>query len=338
MPSRLTRPSVFPRRNGFTLIELLVVISIISLLVAILLPALAAAQKAAIAAQCAANIRSVGQALSFYHTDNKGWSPDTSVTLDPSSQANWDLGWQKASATYGSNLYAGKYGGYQAKLLYYQYIPATLNYANRNGIKTGDLAAQVFACPADRISSGNIPLSYLGNRVGCLDLNSVYDGGYPSGSMGFFSGSSGIYNVFTGAANPPGYGIMSNIERYAYPSSYFLLAETNVPTPFTLYDLLGGNNSGSSHQYVSQVFYRFINSTTINGLINHNTRSNVLFADMHVNMLGQDGLCFPTYSTSSSFTGAPTTEPNWGRWGLGNATRRNWTLNRSAILLNPLLP
>jgi prepilin-type processing-associated H-X9-DG protein/prepilin-type N-terminal cleavage/methylation domain-containing protein len=52
--------------NGFTLVELLVVLGIISVLVALLLPALVGMRKKAQAVVCAANLRSVGQALSQY--------------------------------------------------------------------------------------------------------------------------------------------------------------------------------------------------------------------------------------------------------------------------------
>ncbi len=61
--------------RGFTLIELLVVISIISLLVAILLPALAQARKSANKIACGSNMHQLGLAYAMYGTDNDGYIP-----------------------------------------------------------------------------------------------------------------------------------------------------------------------------------------------------------------------------------------------------------------------
>jgi len=63
------------RRFGFTLIELLMVISIISLLVAILLPSLGAARRRATEMQCKANLRSLGQGVAAYAADSKDYMP-----------------------------------------------------------------------------------------------------------------------------------------------------------------------------------------------------------------------------------------------------------------------
>jgi|GEM_PF-2749054 len=62
-------------RSAFTLIELLVVISIISLLIAILLPALSSARENAQALQCKVILRNMSMALYQYQEDNKHLYP-----------------------------------------------------------------------------------------------------------------------------------------------------------------------------------------------------------------------------------------------------------------------
>ncbi len=61
--------------GGFTLVELLVVIAIVSLLLGMLLPALAAARRQARIAQCMTNLRQVGIAFHSYVADNQDRFP-----------------------------------------------------------------------------------------------------------------------------------------------------------------------------------------------------------------------------------------------------------------------
>ncbi len=62
-------------QHGFTLIELLVVISIIALLIALLLPALAKARSLAMRVVCASNMRQIGIALHEYANEFRGQYP-----------------------------------------------------------------------------------------------------------------------------------------------------------------------------------------------------------------------------------------------------------------------
>lgn len=64
-----------PNRHGFTLVELLTVIGIVSLLVAVLLPALGRAREQANAVQCLAVLRNMWNAAQLHATEHQGYLP-----------------------------------------------------------------------------------------------------------------------------------------------------------------------------------------------------------------------------------------------------------------------
>lgn len=77
-------------KRAFTLIELLVVISIISILISILLPALGAARKSARAMQCLTLMKQYAGANFIYAGDHQGWYvPFRNTTTGVTTQTTW---------------------------------------------------------------------------------------------------------------------------------------------------------------------------------------------------------------------------------------------------------
>jgi len=90
--------------HAFTLIELLVVISIISLLIAILLPALAAARETSRRIKCATAERQIGLAFFMYADDYKDYVPR--VGTAPVMTSSWS---QPTSDPWSRVLMEGQY-------------------------------------------------------------------------------------------------------------------------------------------------------------------------------------------------------------------------------------
>jgi prepilin-type N-terminal cleavage/methylation domain-containing protein/prepilin-type processing-associated H-X9-DG protein len=82
----------FSRHKAFTVIELLVVIGIIGVLMAILLPAMERVRHKSYISACAANLHSIGQAMTIYANENRGAYPRAVYNPATAATSGWTAG------------------------------------------------------------------------------------------------------------------------------------------------------------------------------------------------------------------------------------------------------
>jgi prepilin-type processing-associated H-X9-DG protein/prepilin-type N-terminal cleavage/methylation domain-containing protein len=133
------------RKTAFTLVELLVVIGIISVLIAMLLPALNRAREAAKTVACASNMRQVMLAIQMYANDNRGYYPGILYkgTVTNLGITNvFSMNWLDHAQTLGLLL-----GGLR-------YLP---NRYQASAYMNGEFSVRALRCPADPNTYGKNP-------------------------------------------------------------------------------------------------------------------------------------------------------------------------------------
>jgi prepilin-type N-terminal cleavage/methylation domain-containing protein/prepilin-type processing-associated H-X9-DG protein len=146
------KPSDKENRNGFTLIELLVVIAIISILAALLLPALAKAKTRAQGISCLSNMKQLQTASILYADDNADVLPKNSPLNNGgdtfAGKPNWVDGCFASGAGTGNpvgcetnTFYLGVRGDRFPSVLPANLLGSIGSYAK---------AAGVYRCPADQ--------------------------------------------------------------------------------------------------------------------------------------------------------------------------------------------
>jgi len=145
-------------RKAFTLIELLAVIAIISILAALLLPALQKARQQALQASCASNLKQIALGIQFYYGENEDWIPfSLQVESTPDSPANFNG--YATSLGPAWHVRAGPYVGVNARDFYRMTT-------GRAGSAIQFTGPMLFTCPAvrDFVYPNWAPVSYAPNQ------------------------------------------------------------------------------------------------------------------------------------------------------------------------------
>jgi prepilin-type N-terminal cleavage/methylation domain-containing protein len=192
---RWETPRLVGHIHGFTLIELLVVIAIISLLAAILLPALSKARQKALVAQCISQYRQLGIAIHLYADDNEDSLPGGVFS--------------------GAKLSYDKSAGSKKELIYY--LATYLSYPEPSGTI---VVADSVVCPGYRHFAGNISgrkCLLLNDNVSSDQVVKVPPFGYPE--------------ILNGYTEPPKPLKISALDTYGSPSTLWAAMDVDLAHP-----------------------------------------------------------------------------------------------------------
>jgi prepilin-type processing-associated H-X9-DG protein len=285
-------------RVGFTLIELLVVIGIITLLIAILLPALGRARESANMVKCQAQQRQIVQAMMLHAIQHNGYMPLVGLPLAAGG------GLDPASL---EDARAERYDYYGTGLQDYHLMSILGALAPQLGqeIKSESMAAleaamqqgilrKLFVCPSDRNGEQLNP--------------TVWDGGQAYDSYAFNEAALGWGTSATGEGGMrskpyPHVRLRGKVARFVHPAQMFLFTDAapradggwhvycDGDADLTLRDFFVTSNGppGNPHASDNPPAGSCANWDLIDG-VRHRGRMNVAFADGHVeNVLLEEG-------------------------------------------------
>jgi len=195
------------RQTGFTLIEVLVVIAIITILIAVLLPAVQKAREAARRTSCLSNLRQIGMALASYHDLNRKFPMSMAIDGIADTGGEWSVHARLLPHLDESNLFKS--------------ADMDVGYENASNLGVAIQRVPIYICPSESRDEGRT--DGLGEAIH-----------YPT-TYGF---NGGDWFVWNNANRQRGRGMFAPNSRWGYrnavdgESNTLAFAEVKAFTPY----------------------------------------------------------------------------------------------------------